>query len=106
MKREKWQRILAARTLLGLKDTASVREIKNAYRRLAQTRHPDLATDGAGHSGMQELNAAYSILLEHCTTYPIPLSPPTNSPESMEPEDWWLDRFGEDPLWGRKREKQ
>jgi hypothetical protein len=25
--------------------------------------------------------------------------------DSLDPEDWWFDRFGQDPLWGKQREE-
>lgn len=44
-------------------------------------------------------------LLDHCSTLRCPLVPTEGAGQSMAPEDWWFDRFGEDPLWGRKQEK-
>ena len=103
---ERWRKILAAKELLGLGDQASLREIKSAYRRLAKERHPDLTAAHPGETGnhdMRELNTAYGVLMEHCASYRLPLSPPANPSESMDPEEWWRERFGEDPLWGSKR---
>jgi len=100
---EKWQRIVAAKALLGLGDLASMREIKEAYRRCAKEAHPDMAAAGIPSASMQEINAAYAVLLEYCLNCRIPLLPSVASEEAMDPEDWWFDRFGEDPLWGRKR---
>lgn len=100
---EKWHKIVAAKTLLGLGDQASLREIKDAYRKLAKKVHPDLVTTGTQASRMQEINAAYAVLLEYCMGRRFSLLPPEDGEEAMDPEDWWFDRFGEDPLWGRKR---
>ncbi|MBA3014260.1 MAG: J domain-containing protein [Proteobacteria bacterium] len=100
---EKWQRIVAAKTLLGLGDQASMREIKEAYRKCAKEVHPDLAVPGKPVTPMQEINAAYAVLLEYCLNRRLPLLPPESGDEAMDPEDWWFDRFGEDPLWGRTR---
>lgn len=101
----KWQQILAAKALLGLPDHATLKEIKAAYRKLCKEHHPDLASDTDQSVIMQEVNAAYAVLLDYCTGYRFPLTPPSEGSAGLDPEDWWLDRFGEDPLWGRKREK-
>lgn len=58
---KKWQKILAAKTLLGLGDQASLQEIKAAYRRLAKGCHPDLAPQSGKSLAMRELNAAYAV---------------------------------------------
>ncbi|MDA8161220.1 MAG: DnaJ domain-containing protein [Desulfobacteraceae bacterium] len=101
---ERWRKIVAAKELLGLGDQASLREIKSAYRRLAKQRHPDLTRPSeTPNADMRELNAAYGILMEHCASYRLPLSPPANPAEALDPEEWWRERFGEDPLWGSKR---
>lgn len=99
----KWREILAAKELLGLGDQASMQEIRTRYRQLAKRLHPDLAL-AAERVKMQEINAAYALLLEYCATVHIPLAPGDEPSRSMEPEEWWFDRFGEDPLWGRKKE--
>lgn len=101
--RRKWQEILAAKELLGLGDLASMQEIRASYRKLAKLLHPDLAL-AEERVRMQEINAAYALLLEYCATVRVPLTPGDDASAAMDPEEWWLDRFGEDPLWGRKRE--
>jgi hypothetical protein len=39
----------------------------------------------------------------YCEQFRIPLVP--SDGESIDPEDWWMDRFGRDPLWGKKEGK-
>ena len=103
MLKRKWRQILAAKTLLGLGDQASLLEIRQAYRQLSKEHHPDRAPEGE-MTRMQEVNAAYALLLEYGNSFRLPLLPPAEPSAALEAEDWWLDRFGEDPLWGRKRE--
>ena len=55
-------RPLSAFTTLGLPTTASVDEIKRAYRRRAMQLHPDR---GGDHSAMVRLNAAYEEAAEY-----------------------------------------
>jgi hypothetical protein len=46
--------------ILGIKRSASLDEVKTAYRRACKERHPDL---GGSHEAMVELNAAYTFVL-------------------------------------------
>ncbi len=105
MNKKEWQKISEAGKLLGLREEATLAEIKEAYRRKAKKNHPDLV-NGEGRQqnrSMQEITAAYQTLLAYCTNYSFPLVRPEND-EEVDPEDWWMDRFGQDPLWGRDRE--
>lgn len=49
-------------TVLGVSKTASDKEIKTAYRKLAMQYHPDKLKDGTSDAKMQELNEAYEVL--------------------------------------------
>ncbi|WLP85415.1 DnaJ C-terminal domain-containing protein [Mycoplasma seminis] len=48
--------------VLGVSKTATEKEIKTAYRKLAMQYHPDKLKDGTSDEKMKELNEAYSIL--------------------------------------------
>ncbi|VAW41461.1 hypothetical protein MNBD_DELTA03-1382 [hydrothermal vent metagenome] len=39
-------------------------------------------------------------MLKYCAGYRFPLVCNEDS-QPLDDEDWWLSRFGEDPLWGR-----
>ena len=92
------QRIIAARDLLGLGESGSVNEIRAAYRHLAKQHHPDLV-GAEGEGAMHALTDAYRLLLDFCDNYPVPLPPEELTPQSDE--DWWMERFGNDPLWSK-----
>jgi hypothetical protein len=36
--------------------------------------------------------------MEYCDNYLINLEPNDNI---LNPEDWWFEHFGEDPIWGK-----
>lgn len=102
-KLDKRGQLRVARELLGLDRCASLAEIKLAYRREAKAHHPDLAearTGGGERLEMHQLIEAYQLLTEYCLNYPIPLEP-DRAP--LDDEEWWMDRFGNDPLWGKGR---
>ena len=59
-----------ARRLLELGDAATLREIRSAYKRLAQRHHPDKHGGGADDAEvMKRLNSAYKLLTAYCDEY-------------------------------------
>lgn len=103
MNKKEWQGIDRARKLLGLADRATIGEIKRAYRRLCKEYHPDTTTAAAqaNTETIYQLTEAYELLMRYCREYRFPLQPEDS--DNVDAEDWWLDRFGQDPLWGRRR---
>ncbi len=103
MTRKEWEAVNQARQTLGLGEEATLTEIKKAYHRLSRLHHPD-TRDGTGEGcgeRMYELAGAYELLMRYCERYRFPLVPPEG--HVYDAEDWWMDRFGQDPLWGKKR---
>lgn len=49
-------------SILGIPRTASMGEIRAAYRRLARIYHPDLNTEPESEARMQQINEAYNVL--------------------------------------------
>jgi len=102
-KTSKRDAIIAARELLELGETATLDEIKKAYRAKAKIHHPDTSdSDRKDEDVMQRLTEAYRVLLDYCENYRFPLVPDEDIP--LDDNEWWMNRFGNDPLWGKKRE--
>jgi hypothetical protein len=108
MNRKEWQAVEEARDLLHLGDRATLGEIKRAYHRLCKEYHPDLVAaqndDGDSEELMYRLTAAYELLMRYCNEYRFPLAPDEHC--IYDAEDWWLDRFGQDPLWGKRKRRK
>ncbi|MFH2121921.1 MAG: J domain-containing protein [Pseudomonadota bacterium] len=105
MTRDEWQAIDEARQLLNLAERATMGEIKRAYRQMCKRYHPDVVGEGspADAAIIRELTRGYDLIMRYCELFRIPLVPADG--DNIEPEDWWMDRFGNDPLWGSKKGK-
>jgi len=100
MNKKTWQEIEWARKVLGLGERASLAEIKAAFRARSKENHPDVLGKGEEPAiAMQDLNRAYRILLDYCAAFRFPLR--QGLQEEIDDEEWWMNRFGNDPLWGR-----
>ncbi|MEN8141977.1 MAG: J domain-containing protein [Thermodesulfobacteriota bacterium] len=103
-KKTRKEKITAARDLLCLGESATLEEIKKAYREQAKKHHPDTAQTKSGNDvEMHALTDAYQTLLDYCAGYRFPLA--LDELETEDDEDWWMNRFGNDPLWGKGKGK-
>jgi preprotein translocase subunit Sec63 len=65
-----FEQIDEARRLLGLSEAVSMKEIKQAYRRMAFRYHPDRdEMDAQNTDRMKRLNWAYKLLRDYCACY-------------------------------------
>ncbi|RJP35955.1 MAG: J domain-containing protein [Desulfobacteraceae bacterium] len=98
----KYEKITAARKLLGLSETATLAEIKSGYHKLLDKWHPDKCADDPKKCAemTRKIIAANEALMEYCRQYQYSFSEETVK-KQLSPEQWWFERFGDDPLWGR-----
>ncbi|MGQ9500138.1 MAG: J domain-containing protein [Dissulfurimicrobium sp.] len=102
MQNNRWDEIESARQLLGLSNEVTRNEIQEAYRAKSRELHPDRSHDQTSND-MIRLNKAYRLLMEYADSYKIKLYP---TEEGMTDEEWWMCRFGHDPIWvGDSKEK-
>jgi len=67
-----FDQINEARQLLGLTDTATLKQIKEAYKRTAIRYHPDRCQDEDKpecEEMMKRINEAYQLLMSYCAQY-------------------------------------
>jgi len=96
-----------AREILGLPMMATQAEIKRAYRRKVQKWHPDRCKNSEkAHQKMAEINRAYEIIVNYCQRYRYNFNLETFRKNMMGTGWWWVDKFGQDPIWSNKVEKE
>ncbi len=95
------QDIIAAKQLLNLPERASMEEIKASYRRLIHRWHPDKCRDDESrcHEMSSRIIEAYKTIMVYCNQYKYSFAD-EEIRQYMSDEEWWMDRFGSDPIWG------
>ena len=67
-----FDQINQARELLGLGETATLRQVKQAYKRAANRYHPDKCKDpdkAKCAEMMKKINEAYELIMKYCNQY-------------------------------------
>ena len=85
-----------ARRTLGLGKTATLKEIKEAYRYLARKHHPDRK---GNKEDMSEVNKAYQTIMDYIEGYKYSFTP--HEVRLQNPEIVWEEGMMNDPVWGR-----
>lgn len=98
----KYQQISEARRLLALPERATMEDIKANYRNLVRTWHPDRCehTKEECAEMTASIVAAYRIIIDYCNHYKFSFSKEEVGNHLSE-DEWWLERFGNDPVWHR-----
>jgi len=91
-----YEKIIKAKTLLGLRDSASLPEIKSRYRTLMQKWHPDrnIADPDTATKMSAQINAAYALILEYCNNYEYRFDEEFLESQTLTPQEWWTKKFG------------
>ena len=99
----KYKDIIEAKELLELPDRASMEEIKSNYRRLIGRYHPDRCRDNDEECSetAKRIIAAYNNITLYCNQYKYSFAE-EELKKHLSDEEWWFERFGVDPLWGKK----
>jgi len=103
MKRRTAKEIQAAAEDLRITGPASLYEIRDRYRELMKTWHPDVAEADRIHAHRMtvRITESYGILVEYCMNHRFSFRP-EDIRRDMEqsPAGYWMERFGDDPIWG------
>ena len=93
---------MKAKTLLGLRQTSSLKEIKNSYKNLMKKWHPDRCEDKEKATLISsQINKAYEIIMDYIQEYEYSLDEENIRKKTQTPQEWWDDRF-KDPYTNKK----
>jgi hypothetical protein len=99
-----YKEIQEAAKLLGLGDRASLKQVKEAYRKLMHKWHPDRCKEDKKlcDEMTKKLTEAYKLLIGFCNSYRIPMTAQKLFEDfgGDDPEAFWKRKFGKDPHWG------
>lgn len=87
---------MKAKSLLGLRETSTLAEIKAKYKNLMKKWHPDKHKDDpdkATKMSMQ-INEAYETILYYCNNYEYSFDEKDIKKTTYSPAEWWHDKFG------------
>jgi len=91
---------------LGITGKASMNAIRARYRVLAKEWHPDVSDQkpDVAHEMFIRIREAYNILEDYCLNYEISFQPEDiRTGTDYDSRKFWMDRFGDDPIWGRNK---
>jgi DnaJ-class molecular chaperone len=103
----KYEEITNALQILGLSESATVKEIKNTYRELLREWHPDLCegNDDIRKEKTIEIINAYGMIMDYCEHYRFSFSR-EEVEKYISPEELWTKQFGRDPIWGNSQDDE
>jgi len=87
---------MKSKTLLGLRETSTTKEIKLKYKNLMKKWHPDKHSqdpEKATKMSMQ-INEAYEVIMSYCNNYQYSFNEEDIKKSSYTPAEWWHDKFG------------
>ncbi len=87
---------MKAKTLLGLRETSSLKEIKTKYKKLMKKWHPDKHKDEQDKATTMsaQINDAYETVMEYCNNYKYSFDEESVKKSTYSPSEWWHDKFG------------
>ena len=101
-----YMKITVAREILELPEQATMAEIKGNYRKLIRQWHPDRCHQNqeACKEMSAKIIAAYRTIINFCNHYRFSFSQ-EEVRKYLTNQEWWTDRFGNDPVWGKTKEE-
>ncbi len=91
-----FEQLIKAKTLLGLREKSSLKEIKLKYKNLMKKWHPDKHKNDVEKATKMsmKINEAYEIILSYCNNYEYSFDEEKIKRSYFTPAEWWNDKFG------------
>ena len=88
---------MKAKSLLGLREKSSLKEIKSKYKNLMKKWHPDKHKDEIEKATQMsaQINEAYKTVLEYTKEYEYPFDEESLKSTHQSPSEWMKNRFGD-----------
>ena len=102
-----YDKIVWARNILDLPESATMREIKDNYRRRIRKWHPDKCCEDQKtcREMTDKIIQAHKIIIDYCSQYRFSFSR-QEVEKYLSAQEWWLKKFGADPVWGSENSQQ
>ena len=87
---------MKAKSLLGLREKSTLKEIKLKYKNLMKKWHPDKHKDDASKATLMsmQINEAYEIIQNYINNYEYSFDEEDIKKTSYSPSEWWHSKFG------------
>jgi DnaJ-class molecular chaperone len=87
---------MKSKSLLGLRETSTLLEIKSKYKMLMKQWHPDKHPQEIEKANKMsaQINEAYNTILEYCNNYEYSFDEDDVKKRTYSPQEWWHDKFG------------
>lgn len=85
--------------ILGVRERATLKEIKVLHRELVKRHHPDTGFTGDPEM-IRQINAAYGVLSAYVSNYRFSFAEDEFYEQNPEERIWM--QFADGPLWGKK----
>jgi len=96
-----YEDLLEALKVFGLRDHATLNEIRKRHRQLVKKFHPDHGNEET--EDIRRVNLAYEILRDYCANYSYSFS--LEEYLQQNPEERMQRQFYDDPVWGGGNKK-
>jgi DnaJ-class molecular chaperone len=85
---------MKSKTLLGLRDKVTLKEIKHNYKSLMKKWHPDKHPNKEQATNMSaQINEAYRVIMDYIENYEYSFEEEIVKKKTLTPQEWWHERF-------------
>ena len=95
--------VRAAAELLGIRERASLNDIRRHYYEQMKEWHPDVSRKDSAlsHEMTIRLKEAYDLLVSYGMNYSFSFRmEDLKKDREISSDEYWTERFGDDPIWG------